>query len=250
VRDTIDLHCHLLPGLDDGARDLDDAVAMAGHAEADGIVAICATPHIRSDHAVVIAELPARRDELSAALLESGCATRVLPGGEVAATMLEHLDDRDLEAVSLGGVGRWILLEPPAGPLDSRLETAVEDLHARGFRSLIAHPERHPAPDLIVRLGRLVARGALVQATAAYFTDGHTRPAMVGLARAGVIHVLGSDAHSSRAGRPVALSAALESLRTVQPLASQLEWMGRIAPSAIVDGTDPVSPFSIGRITT
>lgn len=250
MQGAIDLHCHLLPGLDDGARDLDDAVAMARQAEADGLVAICATPHIRPDHAVVIAELPARRDELSAALLESGCNTRVLAGGEVSATVLGDLDDRDLEAVSLGGSGRWILLEPAAGPLDSRLEAAVEELHSRGFRALIAHPERHPAPDLIPRLGRLVARGALVQATAAYFTDPGIRTDMAALARAGVIHVLGSDAHSSRAGRPVALAAALDSLRTVEPLASHLEWVARIAPSAIVEGGDPVCPFSIGRVTT
>ncbi len=250
MQGTIDLHCHLLPGLDDGARDLEDALAMARHAEADGIAAICATPHIRSDHAVVIAELAARRNELSAALLESGCKTRVLPGGEVAATMLDRLDDRDLEAVSLGGTGRWVLFEPPAGPLDSRFEAAVEELHARGFRALIAHPERHPAPGLILRLRRLVARGALVQATAAYFTDRRTGRDMAALARAGVIHVLGSDSHSSYAGRPVELAAGLESLRAVDPVAAHLEWVARIAPSAIVEGADPECPFTTERITT
>lgn len=244
MQDAIDLHCHLLPGLDDGARDLGDAVAMARQAQADGIGAICATPHIRSDHAVAIDELPARRAELSAALLESGCDTRVLPGGEVAADMLGRLDDRDLEAVSLGGAGRWVLLEPPAGPLGGRFEAAVDTLHTRGFRALVAHPERHPAPDLIARLVRLVARGALVQATAAYFTDPRTRPDMVALAQAGLIHVLASDSHSSRAGRPVALGAALESLRAVEPVGPHLHWMARIAPSAIVRGVDPVCPFA------
>ncbi|HSC01657.1 MAG TPA: CpsB/CapC family capsule biosynthesis tyrosine phosphatase [Solirubrobacteraceae bacterium] len=250
MSDTIDLHCHLLPGLDDGARDLGDAVAMARQAQADGIGAICATPHIRVDHAVVIAELPARRAQLSAALLESGCTTRVLAGGEVAADMLGRLDDRDLKAVTLGGGGRWVLLEPPAGPLDDRFEAAVHTLHARGFRALIAHPERHPGADLIARLARLVARGALVQATAAYFADPRTRSDMVALAEAGVIHVLGSDAHSSRAGRRVELVAAFESLRTVEPIGPHLGWVARVAPSAIVEGSDPVCPFSTERITT
>lgn len=250
MRDTIDLHCHLLPGLDDGARDVGDAVAMARQAQADGIGAICATPHIRGDHAVVIAELPARRAQLSAALRESGCATRVLAGGEVAADMLGRLDDGELKAVTLGGGGRWVLLEPSAGPLDERFEAAVDALHARGFRALIAHPERHPGADLIARLARLVARGALVQATAAYFADPQTRPEMVALAGAGVIHVLGSDAHSSRLGRRVELVAALESLRAVEPIGPHLEWVARVAPSAIVGGSDPVCPFSTGRITT
>jgi protein-tyrosine phosphatase len=235
VRDTIDLHCHLLPGLDDGARDVGDAVAMARQAQADGIGAICATPHIRPDHAVVIAELPARRAQLSAALVESGCTTRVLAGGEVAADMLGALDD---------------LLEPSAGPLDDRFEAAVDALHARGFRALIAHPERHPGADLIARLARLVAGGALVQATAAYFADPQTRSDMVALAGAGVIHVLGSDAHSSRLGRRVELMAALDSLRTVEPIGPHLGWVARVAPSAIVRGSDPVCPFSTGRIAT
>jgi protein-tyrosine phosphatase len=250
VKGTTDLHCHLLPGLDDGARDLDDAVAMAQQAQADGITAICATPHIRSDHAVIIAELTDRRQELTAALVQAGCSTRVLAGGEVAADMLGGLDDRDLDAVSLGGARRWILLEPLAGPLDDRFEEAVKALHARGFRALIAHPERHPGPDLIARLAGLVARGALVQATAAYLTDRRSRPHMVALAEAGVIHVLGSDSHSSRAGRPVALTAALESLSDLDSMGAHLDWVARDAPAAIVEGFDPVCPFATGRVTT
>ena len=73
---------------------------------------------------------------------------------------------------------------------------------------------------------------------------------MVALAEAGVIHVLGSDAHSSRAGRRVELVAAFESLRTVEPIGPHLGWVARVAPSAIVEGSDPVCPFSTERITT
>jgi tyrosine-protein phosphatase YwqE len=65
---VIDLHCHLLPGVDDGALDLADSLAMARQAEADGISAICATPHIRHDHDVRIGELHARVAELNRAL--------------------------------------------------------------------------------------------------------------------------------------------------------------------------------------
>jgi protein-tyrosine phosphatase len=240
---TIDLHCHLLPGLDDGARDLEDAVGMAMQAQADGIGAICATPHIRSDHTVVIGELAERREQLTASLRAAGCSTRVLAGGEVAATMVDALENSELAAVALGGSGRWILLEPPPGPLDSRLDDAVQALDARGFRALIAHPERHAAPDLIERLVRLVLRGALVQATAAYFTDPGTSPTMLELARAGVIHVLGSDSHSSRAGRPVRLAPAFAALDATQPLGAHLVWVSQIAPNAIVGGQDPRPPF-------
>ena len=115
IHGLIDLHCHVLPGLDDGARDVDDAVAMARHAEGDGIAAICATPHIRHDHDVRIAELRARRAALVGALTAVGCPTQILAGGEVAAPTLERLDDDELVAVSLGGAGGWLLVEPGAG---------------------------------------------------------------------------------------------------------------------------------------
>jgi tyrosine-protein phosphatase YwqE len=216
---------------------------MARQAEADGIAAICATPHIRHDHDVRIAELSERRSDLAQALAAAGCATRILAGGEVAATALGGLDEAELHAVTLGGSGRWILLEPAPGPLEDSLDQAVRRLAARGLRALIAHPERHLGPDLVGRLRRLVGAGALVQATAAYLVEPRTRDGMLRLAGAGVIHVLGSDAHSSRAGRPVALTAALEALATVEPTASHLDWIAHAAPQAIVYGEDLRPPF-------
>jgi protein-tyrosine phosphatase len=245
ITPLIDLHCHILPGLDDGARDLDDSLAMARQAQSDGIAAICATPHIRHDHDVRIGELDERLAQLRAAISEDGCETRILSGGEVAVTALDGLHERELTAVSLGGGGRWILLEPAPGPLDDSLDVAVQALGARGYRALIAHPERHLAPDLIERLERLVERGALIQVTAAFLTDGEgtTREGMLELARAGVVHVLGSDSHSSRAGRPVALKAAFDSLRTVAPMAGHVDWVARVAPAAIVGGAELTPPY-------
>lgn len=240
---AVDLHCHILPGIDDGARDLDDAIEMARQAEADGIAAVCATPHIRHDHAVAIAELPERLFELSAAVAAAGCLTRILPGGEVATDGVGDLDDEDLTAVALGGSDRWILLEPSPGPLDRRVETAVLALRQRGFRTILAHPERHLGPDLAERLTRLIGLGGLVQVTAAALTEETTRPGMVALARAGVVHVLGSDAHSSRFGRPVVLSPSLEVLGSVEPTRWHLRWIASTAPQAIVRGRDLSAPF-------
>ena len=146
---TVDLHCHILPGLDDGARDLDDAIGMARQAHADGIAAICATPHIRHDHDVRIVELPARLRELSAAVRDAGCPTVLLPGAEVAATALPGLDDAELAALTLGGGGLWILLEPGPGPLDDRFDIAVgcsgRARLSRADRASRASPRRRPA---------------------------------------------------------------------------------------------------------
>ena len=142
---------------------------------------------------------------------------------------------------SLGGGGRWILLEPGPGPLDDRLQSAVQTLRDRGRRALIAHPERHLGPDMVAHLATAIAGGALVQATAASFTAPESRDGMLALARRGVIHVLGSDAHSARAGRPVAAARALAELCSVAPAATASRWIAQTAPLAIIRG-DAVSP--------
>ncbi len=240
----IDLHCHILPGLDDGARAVSDAVAMARQAEADGIGAICATPHIRADHDVRVGELPQRRAELADAVRRAGCATEILPGGEVSAPVAANLSQAELRALTLGGGGRWILLEPPPGPLGDDLVGVVDDLRHRGYRSLIAHPERHAGPDLRQRLAQLIEAEALVQATAASLTDRRSAPAMLELAARGLIHVLGSDAHSASVGRPVAISAALQALAGVRPPDGVADWAAWTAPRAIVAGADIRSPFA------
>ena len=241
-RFAADLHCHLLPGIDDGARDLGDAVEMAREAAADGIGAVCATPHIRHDHDVRIEELAERVAELGAALAERGVPVQLLTGGEVAETALDGLDDGELDLVALGE-GRWILLEPRPGPLTEGLAAAVDRLAARGFRAIVAHPERHADEKIAERLRTLVDRGALVQVTAEYLARGDTAPLLLELAGSGLVHLIASDAHSSRAGRPLRLSDGFERLRSVHPLRDHLEWIARTGPYGIVSGGEVRSPF-------
>jgi protein-tyrosine phosphatase len=241
---VIDLHCHILPALDDGALDLDDTVAMARQGEEDGIATICATPHIRHDHDVVIGELAGRVAQVNAELGRLGVQTRVTTGAEVAETALPGLDDEKLRLASLGGGGRWILLEPAPGPLRESLDAAVEDLAQRGFGCVIAHPERHPHADLTAHLARLVTRGALVQVTAAMLEHEHASPVIVELAGKGLVHLLASDAHSSKAGRPVRLSGGFAALRATEQLRGRIDWMARAAPAAILAGEEVDPPFS------
>jgi protein-tyrosine phosphatase len=239
---VIDLHCHILPGVDDGALDLRDSAGMARQAAADGIEAICATPHIRHDHDVRIHEVAGRVDALNGRLREEGVPVVVLQGGEVAETGVEDLSEEELSRVALGG-GNWILLEPAPGPLTGSLARRVEHLTARGHRALIAHPERHLSEDMFERIAGLVAAGALVQATADFFLREGMAAGMRALAEAGLIHVLGSDAHSSHGGRPVHLEAAFGKLREIEPLAQHVEWMAETAPRAIVEGRPLEIPF-------
>ena len=238
----IDLHCHVLPGVDDGALDLEDSVRMAAQARADGIVAICATPHIRHDHDVAIHRIADRVAALQEELDIRGAGVRILPGGEVAESAVDGLADDELAAVSLGGGGRWILLEPQPGPLSPNLPVVVDELARRGYRTLVAHPERHLGDGSVARLVEMVRAGALVQVTAALVRV----PEVLALADLGLVHVLGSDAHSSYAGRTVQLTAGLAALRSSPRVAAHLDWVEHTAPVAIVAGEDTAAPYAAG----
>jgi protein-tyrosine phosphatase len=242
LRALIDLHCHILPGLDDGALDIRDSAGLARQAAGDGIEAICATPHIRHDHDVRIDELAGRVESLNRHLRGEGIPVTVLSGGEVAETAVEDLSEEELSKVALGS-GRWVLLEPAPGPLGDSLLRRVEHLAERGRRALIAHPERHLSADMYERIAGLVAAGALVQATADFFLREETRDGMLALAEAGLVHVLSSDAHSSHGGRPAKMAAAFERLAEVEALRPHLDWMRDTAPRAIVEGADLERPF-------
>jgi protein-tyrosine phosphatase len=238
----IDLHCHILPGVDDGALDVRDSAGLARQAAADGIEAICATPHIRHDHDVRIDEVEGRVESLNRHLRGEGVPVEVLSGGEVAETAVEGLGEEELGRVSLGA-GRWVLLEPAPGPLGDSLPRRVEHLAERGHRTLIAHPERHLSADMFERIAALVMAGALIQATADFFLRAEMAGGMLALAEAGLVHVLGSDAHSSHGGRPAKMSVAFERLAAVDLLRPHLEWMRGEAPRAIVTGAALERPF-------
>src|SRR5437899_4466328 len=116
---------------------------MAKQAQSDGIAVVCATPHIRPDHEVRIDELPGRVAAVNEELERRGLEVRVATGGEVAEPSLEYLADEELRAVSLGGSGCWLLVEPRPGPVSDSLRAAVAHLSGRGFKTVVAHPERH-----------------------------------------------------------------------------------------------------------
>ena len=145
-------HCHILPALDDSA-------AMAAQAAEDGIEVVCATPHIRPDHLVSVAELPLRVDALRQELRRRGLDVEIALGGEVAQTTAAGLSDSELRNVSLGG-GGWVLVEPDPGPLGDDLSVLVQALAARGVPAVVAHPERHAGADFEKRLRELTAGGA------------------------------------------------------------------------------------------
>ncbi len=238
----IDLHCHILPALDDGALDLADSVAMAREAERNGIAVVCATPHVRSDHDVRIEELPLRVAELQRELDKREVSVRIARGGEVSQLAADALSAEQLRAVSLDG-GGWILLEPAPGGLADELPEMVERLAAHGARTILAHPERHAGTDFEQRLRALAAGGCLLQWTADFIAQrdpGDPDDHVLRLAREGLVHLLSSDAHSSHGGRRLRLGTGYERLREVCP-SERVNWIAYEAPAAILRG-EPVAP--------
>lgn len=242
----IDLHAHVLPGIDDGPEDLAGSLRMLGVAEAAGTRIIAATPHVRADHPRVVPhEIPQRVAELNHAAAREGLDIRVVPGGEIA--LLEALErgPEELRAVTLGGNGRDLLVETPWSPLASAFETLLSRVAGRGFRVLLAHPEMNRTlQDEPERLPELRAQGVLLQVTAASLAAAprtpHARLALRAL-REGWIDVVASDGHAA-AWRPPGLGEALAIARERVPEAgAELEWLVEDAPRAVLDG-QPLPP--------
>lgn len=243
----IDLHCHVLPGIDDGPPDLAGAVAMLRAYAADGVTTVAATPHLREDFpAVRPRELAARCAQLDAAGLADGLAVRVVPGGEVALGWALRASDDDLAAVSLGAAGRDLLVETPANPLGPGIAESLEVIARRGYRITLAHPEvsryfqREPE-----RLLALTERGVLLQITAGALFRSPRTSASAALAhrliREGRAAAVAADAHSPGPWRPPGLArAAAAAARIATP--AQAEWLTLHAPEAILAG-QPLPPL-------
>ena len=240
----IDLHSHILPGLDDGPRTLEGSLELARGAVAAGTRTILATPHINDDASIDPERIAAGIEELRPALADAEIPLEVLPGGEIAIWRLVDLDDAQLRALALAG-GPYLLVESPFSPVVGDFEPMVLDLHARGHRVLLAHPERCPAfqrdPE---RLERLTGAGVLVQLTAgsmagAFGTTVRRFSAL--LLREGLVHVVASDAHDA-VRRPPGLRDGFASLERELPgLGEQQTWLTEDVPRAVLDGT-PLPP--------
>lgn len=208
----IDIHTHILPGFDDGAQTLEDAVAMARMAVGDGVLEVVATPHSAEwapDHGrEVLAE---RMAFLQQALDERSIRLRVRPGLEVHITpqLVAALEQKRIFTIN---DTQYLLLELPLSAYPVYTERVVFDLQIAGYVPIIAHPERNVAmqsdPGLLFTL---VNRGAIAQVTAASLAGvfGHRAQESAQLMlRHRLVHIIASDAHSTRRRSPV-LSAGV-----------------------------------------
>jgi protein-tyrosine phosphatase len=242
VEAMIDIHTHVLHGIDDGPDDTVGSVAMAHLAAERGTRTLVATPHVRGDHKkVVVEEIQERARTLNRLVRDYGIDVFIVPGGEVGLSRALEMSDEQLELVTLGGNGRDLLIESPYGQLPSVFESLLDTLVQRGFRITLAHPELNPSfqadPE---RLGRLAADGVVVQVTSASLTGRRSAAralAMRALAN-GWVSIIATDAHSAE-WRPPDLNPGLQAARRALPgAADEIEWMVTEAPLAIVQGRD------------
>jgi protein-tyrosine phosphatase len=205
----IDLHCHILPGVDDGAPSLEIALEMCRLAAGDGCEAMVATPHQRRDPwwNDDVERLRQLAGELQERVRETvGNGFRVLLGGEI------HVDREVLSEVERlpGGTvlplagSRYLLLELDRwGGTDEAVQL-VHEITVAGWRPIIAHPEMIPWLDVDL-LAHLVSLGATSQVTAMSVTGDFGRRPMqdsLRMIEAGLVHFVASDAHDTRRRPP------------------------------------------------
>jgi protein-tyrosine phosphatase len=208
----VDIHCHILYGLDDGARTLEDSLAMAEDAIADGITHVVGTPHSSSDHKFDYAQVKKVRNELRANLGErliiaSGCDF--------------HLNPENLQAIRQKSdkfcinQKDYLLVEFSEFSIPPSMNHTLHELHLQGLRPIVTHPERNgilrTQPD---RLRDWVHQGCFVQVTAGslagVFGPGAKERAWTWIEQ-GLVHFVSSDAHNTTR-RPLKLKFAYEAI--------------------------------------
>ncbi|MGP0100348.1 MAG: tyrosine-protein phosphatase [Solirubrobacteraceae bacterium] len=245
---VIDLHCHVLPGIDDGPASIDGSLALARAAAGAGTRTLIATPHVSARYPNDAATIARLVEQLNARLAAEAIAVDVRAGAEIALTSALEMEPERLAELALGG-GSWLLVEPPYTPAATGVDALVLDIARRGHRVVLAHPERCPAfhRDRAV-LESLVRAGVLTSITAGSLVGrfgAQVRRFALALVRDGLVHNVASDAHDHR-DRPPGIAAELAQAG-LQPLAA---WLTCGVPAAILAGGEipPPPPGALERL--
>lgn len=232
----VDIHTHVLPGVDDGARTLEEAVAMVEMAAADGTTCLVATPHCNDAY-------PYSLEQNRKLLAELRAATRAAI--ELTLGCDFHLSYENLQAVLTGdrrhtiNQGPYLLVEFADYAIPPHIVETLHQLRLKGIIPIITHPERNP---LLQRHGlpllrQLIAMGCPVQVTGGSLTGRfgpHAQKAAEELLRHQMVHLVASDAHDTRDRTP-RLSEAASALERTHG-AGLVRALFRDNPAAVVAG--------------
>lgn len=210
----IDLHCHILPGIDDGALDEKISLKMAQKAVSEGIHTIVATPHHQNGH-----YLNEKKDivkyvqNLNELLKQEKVSLTILPGQEIR-LYGEILEDyRADKILTLNDTRKYLFIEFPSSQVPHYAEQLLFDVQSKGLIPIIVHPERNSRlleePDLLYKL---ITNGALAQVTAGSVTGRfgkRIKKFSQQLIQSNLVHFVSSDAHNLE-GRSFYMREALE----------------------------------------
>ncbi len=247
----IDIHSHILPGLDDGARDLQQTIAMARAAQADGISHLVATPH------VIKGVYENRKEDILKQVLNVNYYLRHSKVDVVIMPGAEYLLDPDLprrmnagELLTLNNTGSYLLVELPVEMVPDYAEGILDELQNQGITPIIAHPERNRGlaakPHILLDWSK---RGVLAQVTSTSIMGGFGRDAKkraLKYLEVGAAQIIASDAHDDQGRAPLIYSACMEIERLWgTEIARKLT---RINPENIIRGnpTKPTMPQNAG----
>ena len=237
----IDIHCHILPGIDDGPAVPDESVEMARQALEDGIHGVIATPHTLNGMFINrFQEISTCIDRLRRVLKDEHIDLALYPGAE------EHfrpgLFQRILsgESSTLNHTGKYVLVEFPFHCVPAEAKDELFQLKLKGITPILAHPERNTVfqehPDM---LADMIASGALTQITAMSIVGEMDETAMEfshRLIRWRMAHIIASDAHSSEYRTPVLLKAVQLAGNILKSKSDAMK-MVQEHPQAILNGT-------------
>lgn len=243
----IDLHAHILPGLDDGAKTLEESIKMCWIAYKDGIGTIVATPHtlnglFKNNRLIILAKVGELNSELRTNNSELPLA--ILPGADVrlCEETLHMLDSR--EVTTIGDEGKYLFVEFPFQGIPYRTEEVLFQLMGRGIIPIITHPERNmEIGQRPKRYYEMIRMGCLAQVTAMSLTGGfgpEIRRVAEKLLTHRLIHIIASDAHSTD-WRPPILS---EAVRVAEIIVSKKEARKMVTeyPQAVLKNERPNVP--------
>jgi protein-tyrosine phosphatase len=235
---VIDLHSHILPGVDDGVQTLEEARDLARRAAEDGVTAIAATPHVRADYPTTAARMEQGVEELRRDFAAHGINVEILRGGELDLERLGLIEEGELRRFTIAGGDQYLLLEFPYYGWPLALEPTIVSLRSRRLTAIVAHPERNAdVQDRPERLEAAVDLGALIQVTAAS-VDGRlgqtSKRTAERLIELGLVHMIASDAHHPEI-REAGLAAAAEAIGDP----SLARYLTLEVPQAVVEG-EPV----------
>ena len=238
----IDLHCHILPGVDDGARTIEDSVKMASMAAAAGTKTLVATPHMRHPQFHVPGPLAKQKlEEVRAAVAAAGIDLEIVLGGEIhfSAEIAERLETGDV--LPLCTERRYILFELPFSHIPGPTRQLCWELQLAGIFPVLAHPERNldfaRDPDLIHPYRDA---GIPIQVTAMSLCGefgGRTKKVARRWLKEGIVDMVASDGHSC-GGRPPVMDDAARLIRKMAGPSAE-EWVLSEVPRRILAG-EPV----------